>query len=88
MPPIDDAPPIKLRITEVEEKREISQVAIDQLTEENQGIIDEYLLNPMKLITMTQNFIKRTTKELNMKVSTKICDGELDLEKMQSSNIE
>jgi hypothetical protein len=77
-----------LRIVEVEEKREIGQVFIDQFTEVSQGILDEYFLNPMKLITMTQDFIKRTTQELILEVSTKIYNGELDLEKMQSSKLE
>jgi hypothetical protein len=37
---------------------------------------------------MTRNFIKRVAQELRLEVSTKVCDGELDLEKMQSSRIE
>jgi hypothetical protein len=40
------------------------------------------------LITLTQNFIKKTEQELKLEVSTKICDGELDLEKMQLSKLE
>jgi hypothetical protein len=37
---------------------------------------------------MTRNFIKKTTLELKLEVSTKICDGELDLEKMQLDKLE
>jgi hypothetical protein len=52
------------------------------MAEVNKGILDEYLLNPIKLIEMAHNFIKRTIHGLNIEVSMKICDGELELEKI------
>jgi hypothetical protein len=61
MPPINDVVPVKLRIVDVEEQREINQVIIEQLIEVNQGVLDEYLLKPIKLIKMTRDFFKRTT---------------------------
>jgi hypothetical protein len=66
----------------VEEHREISRVNIENLTEVNKESLEEHLLKPVRLITMTQNFVKRTTQELKQEVSTKVCDGELDIEKM------
>jgi hypothetical protein len=53
MPPIDEATPSKVRIFEVEEYREISQVNIENLTEVNKEVLEEYLLKPVRLITMT-----------------------------------
>jgi hypothetical protein len=45
-------------------------------------------MNPIRLIKLAHNFIKKTENELKLEVTTKICDGELDLEKMQLSNLE
>jgi hypothetical protein len=53
---------LELRIVEVEEQREFSQESIEQLTEVNKEILDEYLLNPTKLITMTKISSRRQTR--------------------------
>jgi hypothetical protein len=82
MPNIDDASLRELRIEEVEEKREASQLFIEHLTKVNKEVLNDYLMKPIKLITLAKNFIKKTEKNLNLEVTIKICDGELDLEKM------
>jgi predicted DNA-binding protein YlxM (UPF0122 family) len=87
MPPIDESTPAKFRIAEVEEHREISKMNIENLIEINKESLEEYMLKLVRLITMTQNFVKRTTQELKQEVSTKVCDGELDIEKMQVREI-
>jgi hypothetical protein len=46
----------------------------------NHDVLDEYLLNPTKLITMNYMFFKNMTHELWLEVSTKVSDGELYLE--------
>jgi hypothetical protein len=46
------------------------------------------MLKPVRLINMTQHFVKHTTQELKKEVSTKVCDGELVMEKMQSGKLE
>jgi transposase len=45
-------------------------------------------MKPMKLITLAKRFIKNIEQELKLEVTTKICDGELDLEKMQLRKLE
>jgi hypothetical protein len=45
-------------------------------------------MKPIKLITLAKNFIKNTKQDLKLEVTTKICDGELDLEKMQLCKLE
>jgi hypothetical protein len=75
MPNIDDAALGELRITEVEEKRESSLKVIEQLTEVNKEILNDYLMKPIKLITLAKNFIKKTEADLKLEVTTKICDG-------------
>jgi hypothetical protein len=62
MPPIDEATPAKIRIVEVEEHREISKLNIEHLTEVNKESLEEYLLKPVRLITMTHDFIKHNTR--------------------------
>jgi hypothetical protein len=42
----------------------------------------------VRIITLAQNFIKKIEEELNLEVTTKICDGELDLEKIQVRKLE
>jgi hypothetical protein len=42
----------------------------------------------MNLITLSKSFIKKTEQELNLEVTTKICVGELDLEKIQLGKME
>jgi hypothetical protein len=72
----------------VEKHRETSKVNIELLTKINKDSLEEYLLRPVKLITMAREFIKSTTQELKQEVSTKVCDGELDVEKMQSKKLQ
>jgi hypothetical protein len=45
-------------------------------------------MKPTRLITLAKEFIKNTEKGLKLEVTTKICDGEMDLEKMQLSRLE
>ena len=45
-------------------------------------------MNPMKIITLDKSFIKNIEQELKLEVTTKICDGELDLEKMKLIKME
>jgi hypothetical protein len=71
MPPIDEATPTKIMIVEVEKHRENRRVNIEHLTEVNKEYLEEYLLRPVKLITMSRDFIKCTT-QLKQEVSTKI----------------
>jgi hypothetical protein len=47
MPTIDIVALTKLRIIEVEEKMEVSQESIEQLTEVNKEVINECLLKPI-----------------------------------------
>jgi hypothetical protein len=77
-----------LRIDEVEETRETIQKDIEHLTEVNREVLNEYMINPIKSDHNDQDFIKRTEKQLKLEVTTKICDGEQDLEKMQLIKIE
>jgi hypothetical protein len=87
MPPIDEATPTKVKIDEVEEHMEIRKVNIENLTKLNKESLEEHLLKLVRIITMTQNFVKHTTQELKQDVSTKVCDEELDIEKMQSESL-
>jgi hypothetical protein len=48
----------------VEEHKEIRKTNIENLTKVNKASLKENLLKPVSLITMTQNFVKRTTQEL------------------------
>jgi len=41
-----------------------------------------------RLITLAKECIQNTEQSLKIEVTTKICDGELDLEKMQLSRLE
>ena len=45
-------------------------------------------MNPMKIITLDKSFIKNIEQELKLEVTTRICDGELDLEKMKLRKLE
>jgi len=40
------------------------------------------MLKTSSLINMAQHFVKHTTHKLKKEVSTKVCDGELVMEKM------
>ena len=82
MPPIDEETLAKIGITEVEEHKKIRKKNIENLTEINKESVEEHLLKPVRLITMNKNFFKRTSQELKKEVSTKVCDGEMDIEKM------
>jgi hypothetical protein len=82
MPPIDEETLAKIGITKVEEHMEIRKKNIENLTEINKESVEENLLKPVRLITMNKNFFKRTSQELKKEVSTKVCDGEMDIEKM------
>jgi hypothetical protein len=88
MPPIDEATPAKIRIDEVEKHRETRKVNIEILTKVNKDSLEEYLLRPVKLITMARDFIKLTTQERKEEVSTKVCYGELYVENMHSEKLQ
>jgi hypothetical protein len=64
IPSIDEATLAKVRVTKVEEHKEISRMNIEHLTDLNKESMEEHLLRPIRLITMTRDFIKRTTQEL------------------------
>jgi len=61
---------------------EINKVNIENLTEVSKESLEEHLLKPLRLITMTQDFVKHITQELKQEISTKVCDEELDIEMM------
>jgi hypothetical protein len=50
--------------------------------------LEEHLLRPARLINTIQHFVKDTTKELQQEVSSKVCNGELIIEKLQSGKLE
>jgi hypothetical protein len=81
MPPVDESTPTNIRIAEVEEHREIRKTNVEKLIKIIKASLEEHLLKPIRIITMTQNFVKHTTQELNQEVSTKFYDGELEIEK-------
>jgi hypothetical protein len=82
MPPINEATPTTVRIVEVEEHMGIIKVNIGNLTQVKKEFLEEHMLKPVMLISMTQHFVKHTAHEFNQEVSTKVCDGELVMEKM------
>ena len=77
-----------MRLAEVEECRVITKVNIENLTQVKKEFLEEHLLKPSKLINTTQHFVKCTTQEFHQEVSTKVCDGELVIEKMKSRKLE
>jgi len=72
----------------VEECRRASKVSIESLTQVGKESLEEHLLNPLRLVSITQYYVKSTTKELHQEVSAKVCNGELIIEKMQSGQLE
>jgi hypothetical protein len=59
---IDDASPRELRIVEVEEHRESNQMSIEKLIEASREVLNEYMMKPVKLITLAKIFIQITKK--------------------------
>jgi hypothetical protein len=76
------------KIVEVEKCKEISQVSIQSLNQIEKESLEEHLLRPTQLTSKIQHFVKNTSKELHQEVSTKVCSGELIMEKLQSGNLE
>jgi hypothetical protein len=85
---LDEATPSELRIAEVETKRDSNQQAIDQITEINKEVLNEHLVKPTRLVTMAKDYIRNTEQSIKLEVAAKICDGELDLEKMQLNRLD
>jgi hypothetical protein len=88
IPPIDEAKPTTIRIIDVEKHKEVSRVNIENLTQVKNESLEEHMLKPTKFISMNQDFVKCTTWELKQEFSIKVCDGELEVEKMQSGKLE
>jgi hypothetical protein len=47
-------------------------------------IVNQYMIQPMKCMLVTEDFIKSTRKDLKTEVIDRICDGELELEERNS----
>jgi hypothetical protein len=88
MPPIDEATPATIILVEVEKCREDNIVNIENPTQVKKDSLEEHPLKPDTLINMTEDFVQCTTRELKQEVSTKVCNGELDMENMQSGKLE
>ena len=50
--------------------------------------MEEHLLRPTWISNKIQHFVKNVEKELHQEVSTKVCNGELIVEKLQSRKLE
>jgi hypothetical protein len=66
MPPIDEATPSKVRIDKVEKHMEIRRMNIEHLTELNKEYLEEHLLKPIRIITMTQDVSKIPTQFISI----------------------
>jgi hypothetical protein len=69
MPPIDESIPAKIRISEVEKHKETNRVNIENLNKVNKYSLEEYVLVPIKIITMARDFIKHKMQELKQEFS-------------------
>jgi hypothetical protein len=85
---LDEATPSELRIAEVETQRDLNKKVIDQIKEVNKEILSEYLMKPTRLITLTKYYLKRIQQDIKLEIASRICDGELQVEKMQLSRID
>jgi hypothetical protein len=51
-------------------------------------VLETRIIKPNQLILSTKHFIQQTKEALKTEVVTPICDGEIELEKMQLNRIE
>jgi len=82
------AGPHKLRIEEIEENRDKIKEAIGLITEVNEDVLTKYLAHPIKKNVATNEFVNKIHRDMKKEVVDKICDGELELEKMNMSKLE
>jgi hypothetical protein len=67
----------------VEARRNLNMKAIEVIEEVDREVLETRIIRPNKLILSTKHFIQQTKEALKIEVITPICDGEIDLEKMQ-----
>jgi hypothetical protein len=88
MQSIDETTSSSTRMVEVEDHKKSIQMNIQNLCQFEEKSIEEHLLKPARLTHKIQSFVKNTTEQLYQEVSTKVCNGELVLERLQSSKLE
>jgi uncharacterized protein Yka (UPF0111/DUF47 family) len=67
MDEITQVGPIKLRITKVEDKIDNSKQAIEKLIEVNKDILSQYLIQPIKQASYTNDFENKIHRDLKNK---------------------
>jgi hypothetical protein len=79
---LDKAGPSELKLKNVIEDRDARKDEIIQIKEVNKDILNKYLVNPIRLTTSNNSYVKRIEKEMNKEVFMILCEGEMQLDKM------
>lgn len=87
MEELSQAAPSKLRVADVDQKRDTSTELIRQLTEVNKDVLNSFLVSPIRLATLSDDYVQQLGKDLKREVIEKICVSELQLEQMKYARI-
>lgn len=87
MEELSQAVPSKLRVADVDQKRDTSTKLIKQLTEINKDVLNSFLVSPIRLATLSDDYVQWLGKDLKQKVIEKIYESELQLEQMKYAPI-
>jgi hypothetical protein len=68
-------------VEDVENKRNLNMKSIEAISEINIEVIEEILIQPIILISLTQDSMRRVEQRLKMEIITPICNSETDLER-------
>jgi hypothetical protein len=85
---LEEAGPNDINLKEVIENNDTRKFEINQLKDMGKYSLKKYLVNVIKLNTLAKNYVKKIEQEIKRDVVTKLCDGELQLEKMKLGRLE
>jgi hypothetical protein len=80
---IDKASSNQMIIEDVETKRNLSQRAIEATNKLNVEVIEKRLIQPSKIITLTEDVMQHVEQILIMKIIIPMCKSQADLERTQ-----
>jgi hypothetical protein len=82
MEDLEETTPTELNIEDVVTIGNINKKTIEAIEEVNKEVLEVKLIKPIKLVSVAKDFILKTKQCVKTKVTTQICDSEIDLENM------